>query len=462
MVGRGPNGSSTLKEIEKLLPAILRKTQRISEESPVVLFDVGAAEYGKDTGSDSSDGILLADAFGISNVNVHAFEMQADLAGWLQRKVNALYGAAAQGHFHVHSLALGANVSAKQRICGRRNTAKLAESIRHGAECLGKDQDMAAPVAVTTLDAFVNEHNLPPPGYAKIDVEGNEWDIMLGMERLLAGTSVTGSTSNKDTGSRSMEIASFEYAWGWNSGEWAKTEDQSKIPSFKDGKTIAGRAGCYGPGPIAEGQTSYNKWYIDCVERSVLQYEKSGGTTLRMFQSRLHSLGWRTYLIHGTSPPRHSVSPTVAKLVISMIPVSGPAWWSPYYEVRQGRLPLPLQRAWCYTYDVRLLVCLMRATGLCTLQEVWPRLLLERFDCAPKRQRCRTGAAAGGGQPSDGELPKVCPNSRSIGHRGAETQGISYCTAVRLGERHRTLFLHGPLGCSMFETPHALAILSES
>ena len=53
---------------------------------------------------------------------------------------------------------------------------------------------------ITTLDHFARLHG--PLLYAKIDVEGGEWNVLRGMEGLLRAQEV--------------QLLSFEYASGWH------------------------------------------------------------------------------------------------------------------------------------------------------------------------------------------------------------------------------------------------------
>jgi FkbM family methyltransferase len=132
-----------------------------------VFFDVGA-NIGLMT-------LLAAQRVGESGA-VHAFEPNPEVAGVLRRNVaiNAFK------NVHVHEHALGSHESTEVLYGNREISVGSASLIKPE-----HTDDPGVQVNVSTLDTFISTHGIPPIKMMKIDVEGWEYEVLRGGERLL-------------------------------------------------------------------------------------------------------------------------------------------------------------------------------------------------------------------------------------------------------------------------------------
>ena len=212
-----------LKRLTVQMPALLQCVAEKGQKP--VLLDIGAGIHGTASAIDDalnasrlqrlashvddSDALLLLAAFKAS-AEIHAFEPTARHVTRLRQHA-ALRVSTRQyaPHLTVHQLGVGARVeNGFLRTCGYSNTWSVLSQKAVRSDCTGRalttPQALRAsliPINVTSVDAFIEARNISRVLYAKVDVEGGEWDVLEGMKRLLARQQV--------------DLLSFEYAMGW-------------------------------------------------------------------------------------------------------------------------------------------------------------------------------------------------------------------------------------------------------
>lgn len=134
-----------------------------------VLFDVGA-NIGEWT---------LAAKAGWPAANIHAFEPSQ---AHLQRMRAAIGGL---DKVTVVASALGREAGAATLYKDREITG-LASMTRRDLDHAGISMDAEETIAVTTLDAYCEEHSIEAIDYLKIDVEGHGLDVLQGGAAMLA------------------------------------------------------------------------------------------------------------------------------------------------------------------------------------------------------------------------------------------------------------------------------------
>jgi len=104
---------------------------------------------------------------------VMSFEPGALALEYLRRNValNALSNA------DIHPVLLSDRVGVRRFAVDNRTTA---------ASHVAAEDEAAIPVECTDLDAYVTRMNLPPPDVVKIDVEGHEQEVIVGMKNLIS------------------------------------------------------------------------------------------------------------------------------------------------------------------------------------------------------------------------------------------------------------------------------------
>ena len=231
-VGKG----SALKRLTFTMPALL---QCVEKHTVPTVIDVGAAMHGQ-AGSikelekvpflttrrgqplfhpDDSDALLMLSVFG-ERAHVHAFEPNVKAATALEVAARRRFATRNFTHrLDVHKVGVGDKwMQTNATACGRLNRFTVRTEYGVGAEFRGCHR-----VNVTTLDAFgaarkkqlrlLRQEQRQRGGggggdgdggmlYIKVDVEGGEWAVLDGAQRLLR--------------TQSIEIMSIEYAVGWH------------------------------------------------------------------------------------------------------------------------------------------------------------------------------------------------------------------------------------------------------
>lgn len=222
--------NKALKRVSMFLPALLSCSSSSYGAEPL-LVDVGAGIHGKAASDaflaanawpttrrgqpiwhpDDSDALVLLSAFG-TRARVHAFEPNRRAARLLMEgasRRNATRNFTS--HLSVHPVGVGdARMAGNGTACGRANRFTVRTS--YGADHqTGGHFDRCENVQVTTLDdsfgpeRLATQHLRRGRGsilYLKVDVEGGEWAVLDGAERLLRAQRV--------------EVLSLEYAVGWH------------------------------------------------------------------------------------------------------------------------------------------------------------------------------------------------------------------------------------------------------
>ena len=298
-----------LKALTKHLTALLTCPARALGPSPTLTFvDVGAGTYSGargqvgfeqlDAPSDphDSDALLLLARFGNrSDVHVHAFEMNPAKAAELEAAVRLRPATRrAADRFHVHQMGVG-NATTRGRVVkcgGGRSYANTWRAMDAAEAPPSEDCDVGETFRLTRLDDFASERQIGGILYAKVDVEGGEFDVLRGMEGLLR--------------QQRVEAISFEYALGWH-------------PAYE----VAG-----GPVPLAQ--------------RAAIQQ------TLHNFQRRLSQLGYDTYLIHARPSREAGASRGIHARDVTLVPVHG-GFWHDDFEICFDRKKAYGTRAmWCW------------------------------------------------------------------------------------------------------------------
>jgi len=203
------------------------------------LIDVGAAAYSREFRSpDGSDALLMLHVFG-GNCTIHAFEAQHEKAEELERLGSKMSETKHPTHSHsliVHAAGVGKQ-KGELKILNKnkwKNTARLADENGQASDGLGGSAvNGGKTVPVVALDDLFQKTGA---FYVKIDVEGGERNVLLGMNKLLE--------------SGMVDLISVEYANQW-SPEFSDTKShpipmsEYKGPSLKE---LAARMASIGVG----------------------------------------------------------------------------------------------------------------------------------------------------------------------------------------------------------------------
>jgi hypothetical protein len=177
---------------------------------------------------------------------------------------------------------------------GWANTWQIGKVADAGACKRGK---AGIDVKVTTVEQFCAENGISHVDYIKVDVEGSEWVVLDGMRSFMAKPG-------------SIDMASFEYAFNWESELYNKVGWQASIAPQHCGtdQTKWASEACLGK-------------ILDAIEAPETTAGGHNAKTLRRFTKMMKELGWSSYMLH---TDRHGV--------LSLVPISG-VWWSNWYDM---------------------------------------------------------------------------------------------------------------------------------
>jgi FkbM family methyltransferase len=111
---------------------------------------------------------------------IHSFEPMPDACERFERALRRAKGV------HLHKMALGATVTRSEMYITRRQDSSsllkpdLQSKIYPGGEVVDKVE-----ISVVPLDQVLDDTDLRPPALLKIDVQGFEWEVLLGCKSRL-------------------------------------------------------------------------------------------------------------------------------------------------------------------------------------------------------------------------------------------------------------------------------------
>lgn len=195
IVGGGNDPTLGLKYVHKnVVPALLNDSSLWAGWNRCNVVDVGAASYGPATGYDYSDSLIFLGSLG-RQCTIHAFDLSAS-------KLLELHDlAGGSPSLRTHHIALGehdGNSTVRTPTRGgiqRANLWSIADD-----KSLGGSHGV---LRALTFDSFAEFEGIRKVQYAKVDVQGHDFRVALGMRRLLHA--------------RSVGFASFEYSNHWQS-----------------------------------------------------------------------------------------------------------------------------------------------------------------------------------------------------------------------------------------------------
>ena len=196
IVGGGNDPTLALKYVHKqVVPALLNDSSLWADNPGAChVVDVGAASYGPATGYDYSDSLLFLGSLG-GQCLIHAFDLSASKLLELRN----LSGGSPS--LRTHHIALGdrdGNATVRSPKHGGDERANLW-SIADDKSLAGSRGELRA----LTFDSFAKTEGIRTVRYAKVDVQGHDPRVALGMRRLLHA--------------RRVGFASFEYSNHWQS-----------------------------------------------------------------------------------------------------------------------------------------------------------------------------------------------------------------------------------------------------
>jgi len=209
-----------LKRVHALLAPIIKYgiryhgdylgTTDIDAATSPILIDVGSAHHSE--GADSSDSLFFLESFA-GECEVHALDINADsIAALLQKVKNERKLHRYITSFRSHHVGLG-DTNTNATLIGldgvnAQNTYADSRRFQDDAEWQKANTEAVAlnmTAQILTFDTFRKLH-LPenkPPFYIKIDTEGYESSVIIGMMNTLASGAAP-------------VLISFEYAYFWN------------------------------------------------------------------------------------------------------------------------------------------------------------------------------------------------------------------------------------------------------
>lgn len=295
-----------LKALTKHLTALLTCPARALGPSQTLTFvDVGAGTYTGARGQvgfeqldaypdpHDSDALLLLALFQ-NRSDVHAFEMNPSKATELQTAARVRPATKrVADRIHVHQMGVG-NATTQGHIVkcgGGRIYANTWRAMDASEAPPSKDCDVGETFRLTRLDDFARDRRIGGIFYAKVDVEGGEFDVLHGMEGLLR--------------EQRVEAISFEYANGWH-------------PAYD----------ATGPVPIAR--------------RATIKH------TLFNFQRRLSTLGYDTYLIHARPSREAGASRGAHARDVTLVPVHAQFWHDDFEICFDRKKAYGTYAQWCW------------------------------------------------------------------------------------------------------------------
>ena len=194
IVGGGNDPTLALKYVHKqVVPALLNDSSLWADNPGTChVVDVGAASYGPATGFDYSDSLLFLGSLG-GQCLIHAFDLSASKLLELRKL------AGGSPSLRTHHIALGdrdGNATVRSPKHGGDERANLW-SIADDKSLAGSRGELRA----LTFDSFAKTEGIRTVRYAKVDVQGHDPRVALGMRRLLHA--------------RRVGFASFEYSNHW-------------------------------------------------------------------------------------------------------------------------------------------------------------------------------------------------------------------------------------------------------
>ena len=299
--------SNALKRITAQLPAFreqilkdmhLKQHERDALSLPIIV-DVGAAAFGPPEFFSGSDSLLVLKAFHNVSVDVHAFDMERSVTVALRKDAASLLRTAARGSSHtVYHLGVGAArmklLASPMQGTDKKRTLTLTGGSGHSRK------GNAFTTEVTSLDAWEGARAFNRSiFYVKVDVNGHEPPVLLGLRRLLS--------------ERPPLLMSFEYSSGWHP-IFANVTAQ-----LVAARAAAGRRGARVPRAVAQ-HAQADLFHVDAASIS---------PSLRGFVANLSHAGYAVYLLHEHGPIR----------------MDGP-WWHGFYELElneQVKAPKPYE-----------------------------------------------------------------------------------------------------------------------
>lgn len=139
---------------------------------PVVFFDVGA--------NVGNYALAAAKILQTENLNykMFCFEPAQKIFGLLKGNVSA------NANIKPFNTALG-NTEGKSGLYSDGLESGLASLYRRNAEVVGKQMGVVEEVFVETLDSFCEKNAIPGIDFLKLDVEGNEYKVLLGAKKFI-------------------------------------------------------------------------------------------------------------------------------------------------------------------------------------------------------------------------------------------------------------------------------------
>lgn len=283
---------SALKILEAKLPAIV-----VAE--PIVLMDIGGAEYGG--GSDKSDASVMLASFSAAGVRVqiHVFDMQDSEILKLKQALLSRHSVEDMKQVTAHTMGISSS-NGFGIVCRNswNNQWFLADSTRPCDEA-----NVATKVPMTSLAQFCQDNAISNVAYVKVDVEGGEKQVFEGMKSMMALGAV--------------QLVSFEYALNWH--------DTFKLGTQKERREKLGlTAECIDAKSI-------------CWEQEVRAFDQApNSSSLWRFTQQLEAIGWDMYMLHNN----------LSK--ITLVPISGD-FWDPIFELGLHYNDPPFKHQWHWT-----------------------------------------------------------------------------------------------------------------
>ena len=117
----------------------------------------------------------------LPEASVHSFELHPGTFAVLQGKRDK-EPFAVQARWTVHNAAMGSSAGGVASVFG--GSGSPVSNVRGGQETLAPENmsDTGLRVPAATVAAFLDSWSLPPPDFVQIDAEGNEGEVILGLD----------------------------------------------------------------------------------------------------------------------------------------------------------------------------------------------------------------------------------------------------------------------------------------
>jgi len=93
-------------------------------------------------------------------------------------------------NIHIKKIGVGRKKENKKLFFRKYNTATGSMEDKIKSQIIEESTYEYIDVGVYSLDNYIKEQSLPLPDFVKIDVEGMEYDVLLGMKGLLKSTNL--------------------------------------------------------------------------------------------------------------------------------------------------------------------------------------------------------------------------------------------------------------------------------